>query len=311
MKERGFSLVELIVVMFIFSIIMIASGTTFQRVLFGVKSESKSVESNLDKLVGAELIRLDLEHTGFGIARNTVTPPIAWNETGVSPTHTRQLTLRSTLNNSNQTTLGWQVINCTSTIASIASQSVAGWDTVGQNNIVLLDENENFIQNTTLGSNCPAIGLYTAYPYDAGTATGCAGQYCNQITYSLGGNAPATCAPNTRNLIRTVGGGGGDPIINCVADMKVLFDLDSDGDGDIDTGAGTANLPGTTSLIIDQVKNINVYILFQIGQREQDFVFSADTTLGGEIAFDTAAIPNFTEYRWKVIKLTGRPMGWQ
>lgn len=312
MKERGFSLVELMLVMLLFSIIMIASGTTFQRILFGVKSESKSVESNQEKLLGAELIRLDLEHTGFGIARDTPDLPIVWNESGASPAQVRQLTLRSTLNNSNQATIGWHVINCT-TGSLISAQRVAWGGNVGQNTIVLLDENENFLANTTLNpGTCPSSGLYTAYPYDNTVVDGCAasGQFCNQVVYSLGGATPASCAPNTRNLIRTVGGGGGDPVINCVADMKVLFDLDTDLDGLVDI-AGINVLPGGTSAIIDQVKNIDVYVLFQIGQREQNFTFSADTTLGGEIAFDTAGIANFTDYRWKVIKLSGRPMGWQ
>lgn len=313
MKAKGFTLVEMVITILIMSIIMALSGNTFKRVLFGVKEESKSMESNQDKLLGLELIRLDLEHAGFGIARNTTGKPIEWTDAS------RQLTLRSTLNNTNQNTLGWHMANCTTGL-SISSKEVASGGTGLSSNIVLLDQDKNFVSNTTFASNCPDTKPYLAYPYDNTVANGCdaalggaAGQqYCNRVVYELVATTLDTCAAGTKTLSRRVGAAAsGDPILNCVADIIVRFDLDTNSDGTIDSN-DTATLPGTTSAIIDQVQNIDVFILQQIGQKDREFTFTGNLTLGlpAGVTFSTAGITDFNKYRWKVLKLSGKPMSW-
>ncbi len=314
MKAKGFTLVEMVITILIMSIIMGLSGNTFKRVLFGVKEESKSMESNQDKLLGLELIRLDLEHLGFGIARNTTGKPVEWTDAS------RQLTLRSTLNNTNQDTLGWHMINCTSNIVTLSSQEVASGGTGLSTDIVLLDQDKNFVSNTTYGDTCPDTKPYLAYPYDNTVTNGCGAalggaageQYCNRVVYELTATTLATCAPGTKTLTRKVGAAAsGDPILNCVADIIVRFDLDTNGDDTIDSN-DTAVPPGTTSAIIDQVKNVDVFILQQIGQKDLEFTFTGDLTLGlpAAVTFNTAGITDFNKYRWKVIKLSGKPMSW-
>ncbi|MHB8150303.1 MAG: PulJ/GspJ family protein [Desulfobulbia bacterium] len=314
MKEKGFTLVEVVITMLIISIIMAISGTAFKRVLFGVKEQTKSVESNQDKLLGLELFRLDLEHVGFGIARNTTAPPLAWTDAS------RQFTLRSTLNNTNQTTLGWHMANCTSPGLSISNQTVASGGTGLSGNIVLLGQDKSFQSNTTFASNCPDIKPYFAFPYDNAVTNGCGAtlggvageQYCNRIVYELGATTLDTCAPGTSTLYRKVGADNpGDSALNCVADIIVRFDLDTNIDGTIDVNDSAA-LPASTSAIIDQVRNIDVFVLQQIGQRDQEYTFAGDITLGlpAGVAFNTAGITEFNKYRWKVLKLSGKPMSW-
>ena len=316
MKERGFSIIELVIAMFIVSILIVLAGMSFDRILFGVRSESHSTQSGIESLVGLELFRLDLEHLGFGIARDTVNFPVEWVE-GATPAD-RLLTLRSTLNNSNTDTIGWFLYDCT-TAGTYAARQVAGGGTGLNNTIVVLDQNRNFVENNNRASgSCPAtLQVLTGYPYDGTIANGCGGsaQVCTQITYRLSTlpNDLSTCAPGTRNLLRVVGAGTGNPVLNCVADFKARFDLDDDENGTVEID-NTAVLPGNTADIIDRLRNVDVYVLMQVGIRRKEVTavagFTGTTTIDG-VTFDTSGITNFNNYQWKTLKLSGKPMSWQ
>lgn len=316
MKERGFTIIELVIAMFIVCILIVLAGMSFDRILFGVRSESHSTQSGIESLVGLELFRLDLEHLGFGIARDTANFPVEWVE-GATPAD-RRLTLRSTLNNTNADTIGWFLYDCT-TAGSYAARQIAGGGTGLNNTIVVLDQNRNFVENNNRASgSCPApLQVYTGYPYDGTILDGCGGsaQVCTQITYRLSGTQLLnTCAPGTRNLLRAVGADpGGNPVLNCVADFKVRFDLDDDENGTVEID-NTAVLPGNTADIIDRLRNVDVYILMQVGLRRKEVTavagFTGTTTLDG-VTFDTSGITNFNNYQWKTLKLSGKPMSWQ
>jgi type IV pilus assembly protein PilW len=317
MKDRGFTIIELIIAMFIVSVLLVLTAMSFDRILFGVRSETSSAEGGIERLVGLQLLRLDLEHLGFGIARDTADPPVAWTE-GAGPAN-RLLTLRSTLNNSNPGTIGWFLYDCTAG-GSYTARQVASGGTGLNNTIVVLDQNRAFVENNNRATgNCPAgIQVLTGYPYDGTVANGCStsAQWCNQTTYRLSvGQDLSTCAPGTRNLLRAVGASAGNPVLNCVADFKVRFDLDSDENGTVETN-NTTLLPATTADIIDQVRNVDIYILVQVGLRRIEAsgsdraLFSGTTTLDG-VTFDTAGIPDFNNYQWKTLKFSGKPMSWQ
>lgn len=324
MKDHGFSVIELVIAMFIVSILIVLTGMSFDRILYGVKSESHSAGSGIEKLVGLELFRLDLEHLGFGIARDTIDPPVAWTE-GAGPAN-RLLTLRSTLNNSNAATIGWFLYDC-SAGGSYATKQVSTGGTGLNNTIVLMDRSRAFVENNnrTTGA-CPAgQQVLLGYPYDssilannaANDGCGLSAQICTQITYSLSATQTlSTCAPGTRNLLRAVGASAGNPVLNCVADFKVRFDLDNDKNGTVETDNALAP-PATTADIMDKVKNVDVYILMQVGierkASSQPFVggtFTGTTTLDG-VPFDTAGITGFNNYQWKTLKLSGKPMSWR
>lgn len=114
------------------------------------------------------------------------------------------------------------------------------------------------------------------------------------------GNAmPSQCAPNTGVLYKaTVNHADGGltelPVLDCVADMQVVYERD--------TGGPTSDLTGLNAQDIrTQVKEVWVYILAHEGQRDPNYIspnpilVGPDTALGRNV--DVSANIN---YRWKV-----------
>jgi hypothetical protein len=104
------------------------------------------------------------------------------------------------------------------------------------------------------------------------------------------------------------------PLLDCVADMQVVFLLDRDGDGVIesyvdvltDTVTG-ANL--TAEQIRNQVKEVRVYILAHEGQMDRSYTHPATDIYVGEpgIGGRTFSIGANVHYRWKLYTLIVKP----
>ncbi len=131
------------------------------------------------------------------------------------------------------------------------------------------------------------------------------------------------------------------PILDCAADMQVVFGLDmnalsaiedwtigtiSNGDGSViaDTGgvelAAIADVTATLadpSLLRSRIKEVRIYILAHEGQLDVNYTFNnfsgCPTCITvGESAllgrnFDLSAIANYLNYRWKVYTLIVKP----
>ena len=291
-----------------------ASYITYINLLKGFKSGSKEIESQIEKVVGLELLRLDLEHAGFGIGVDQTDLPLEWDETD------KKLTIRSTLNNSNQQTFGWLMVNCSS--GSWPEDYVDSRENTSNTNIVFLDVySKNFVANMDF-LTCPGSGIYLGFPVQDsvadGTGNGCFTQWCNIITYSLSSSQNiSTCNPNTQNLVRKTGSsalndGTGTPILNCVADFQVRFDLDTDGDNVVDS-TNSDSIPTTATDLRAQVRRVNVYILVQEGEKNSDFEYqnAQDCETGKCVYIDEVELKlpeDYIHYKWKVIKLSVKPM---
>ncbi len=66
-NQRGFTLIELILTMAIFLIVIIIAAQTFNSVVTQSGKVSKSEESNIEGVIGLEVMRHDLEQAGFGL----------------------------------------------------------------------------------------------------------------------------------------------------------------------------------------------------------------------------------------------------
>lgn len=65
--DHGYTLVELVVVILIFSIVMTLISVSFNRIVTSSGQLVKSVETDIGGLIGLELLRCDLEMAGFGL----------------------------------------------------------------------------------------------------------------------------------------------------------------------------------------------------------------------------------------------------
>ena len=294
--KQGFTLVELLVTIVITLILLTAIYAAYLKLLKGFKLESASSKKQTEIFTGTELLRLDLEHAGFGISTNETSPVIEWNSAN------KTLVIRSTLNNTNKKTIGWALVDCSNGTPYILTGNI---DNSAE--VVFLDSNKNFISTGNLTS-CPANKILLAFPYDKNVSNGCSVQYCNKIEYKLSQNQNLSqCNPNTKNLLRAVGNSSGTPILTCVADFKVTFDYDSNGDGKISAGERNQTFSSFSCLFNDCKKlgGINVYLLVQEGRKDVNYRFTGSTTIDGI----SLSLPSgYEHYRWKVIKISVKPM---
>ena len=66
-NSKGFTLVEMIVVMAVFIVVIVISGEVFQTVLQQTSKVFRSEESNIEGIVGLEVFRHDLQQAGYGL----------------------------------------------------------------------------------------------------------------------------------------------------------------------------------------------------------------------------------------------------
>jgi prepilin-type N-terminal cleavage/methylation domain-containing protein len=72
-SNQGFTLIELIVVMAVFIVVIMITGDSFNRILTQSLKLGRMEESNIEGVVGLEMMRHDLEQAGFAL-------PFAWHE---------------------------------------------------------------------------------------------------------------------------------------------------------------------------------------------------------------------------------------
>lgn len=146
----------------------------------------------------------------------------------------------------------------------------------------------------------------------------------NRVDYYLkkpDSNFPERCYENSYILYRsTINQSDGkrneiEPLMDCVMNFQVAFGLDTNGDRNIDTwetdlnSLADSNANGIADEIRQQVKQVNVSILFHEGKRDENFQFSGSLNFS-----DVAALGNFTptgdavHYRWKVLQISVKPM---
>jgi hypothetical protein len=141
----------------------------------------------------------------------------------------------------------------------------------------------------------------------------------NRADYYIltGAVVPGRCAPNTGVLVRSVvkqtdgtydANEGPLPLLDCVADMKVLYRLDTDANGSIDqTSDNISTL--TADKIRKQVREVRIYILAHEGQKDTEFSYGLNTIPVGEfgLAHNFAVGTALKNYRWKLYIVVVQP----
>jgi type IV pilus assembly protein PilW len=134
-------------------------------------------------------------------------------------------------------------------------------------------------------------------------------------------NMPVRCAPNTGILYKAVMGQDAaqtrdlQPIIDCVADMQVIFSLDNDNDGYFQNGVGgdtysddISDLGSMTAQNIrTQVKEVRVYILTHEGGRDRNYSHVSPIYVGEPGLGRSVNLGANLNYRWKVYQMIVKP----
>lgn len=396
-KQSGFSLVELIITMTVFVMAMAAATSIFVPMLTQFKQQSKIAESQVERLVGLDILRRDIEQAGFGLpwvipAGVTYQETIADMATGWvdrdyndgppnNPARGDELgdpacnppaairngdNVAGTLNNSdvliikatsiatNDAASKWTYL----TGAAGGGHLVNMWGSSledlnnGDRVIVIIpmrgETNQRILVNSAgnFSVQFNDAGLPAAYApsterdvflvYGVDPDTDLRMPF-NRADYYVerpagAGEMPPRCAQNTGVLYKgVVNQTNGEKtqirLLECVADMQVIFGWDADEDGDFENpgiipGSADAWLEDlniyTAAEIREHLKEVRVYILAHEGQRDSGYDFNGFTgtcstcVMVGEFGLGkdvdlAAVIPDYQEYRWKVYMVIVKP----
>lgn len=391
---RGFTLVEILVVMAIFLIVMGITGSAFNLIMKQSIHQSKIAGSNIEGVIGLEIMRRDLASAGFGLP---------WS-CPVSYTEAPALTLAATYNDATATTMlpravsggndvdltpddpttllegsDYLVVRASSIGTTQAAQrwsymnytgmtkpspfSPKTWSSENLNDddqVIVVSVNmsgefsKDLVVNGTSFSTTydtltnfePQASKVTHFVYGVTSqdpnATPLRMPF-NRADYFVRRPAasetlkiPNRCAPNTgilfKGLLNQKDGTFNDtaghsranelPLLDCVADMQVVYSLQSAVTGVVtDTGAlvDAAAQPLTAAQIRTDLKAIQVYVLTHEGGRDQGYTYpkqfiavgpSADgevTGTGRSFDLQTIIGTDWRQYRWKVYRMLVNP----
>lgn len=371
--NKGFSLVELIVVMAIFVIVVGISGYAFNTLLIQGGMQGRSSAANAEALVGLDLLRKDLSHAGFGLLWSyPTTPPTiseppnnpavtgapSLSEPSSAPPHAvvssecsvevggaavastnhpgpNYLAIRSALADPAADTKRWSYSIYTS---AAGKQLIRTWGGGGD----LQPGDQVVVLNATFSKDLgPDKRLVTRADTGAfstsvsGTPlkfsdTNFAPQTIldNYLIYKIGANpsrpfsrtdyylrgygtgtTPDRCAPNTGFLAKGVVASAGNgyteyPLLDCVADMQILYNL---GGGSYATAVST----WSAADLRKNLQEVQVYILTHEGGKDRNYSFPSTSIVvgrgtGSGRSFDLSGIigSDYKYYRWKVYLLS-------
>lgn len=422
LNNKGFTLVEMIVVTAIFVVVIMIAGDAFKTILTQSSKLAKSEESNIEGVVGLEMLRHDLEQGGFGLPFSFDTPPIIYTEAAFNPykindapsnvprafavgnnvaaatdnsstnggtfgvlAGTDYLAIKATSVGGNDASQKWTYLTYSS-LGRPAKLWPSGnfksgdrlimlrrtFQDTGYTNQLAYDTSNPYSYSVNLATSgyptgfAPTLPTEIFYVYGlrskpSGTDPGI-GMPFNRVDYfvatpsSSDSQVPSTCAPGgavgvlyRANVNHKASGGGAltyMPILDCVADMQVVFgwdladssgnlvtDANTMGDGHIDTwsNADGSSVTSDLSLDINQIKSqvqtamtdpghirtklklIKVYILAQNGKKDTNYTSPATINIGdpGEASLTRPGgfpiTSDMQNYRWKVYRIVVKP----
>lgn len=372
LSANGFTLIELIIVMALFMGIIIISSQVFNTILAQSSLQSKSSQSEIQGVIGLEVMRSDLEHAGYGLpwllsfvaefdegqaAVGELAPGIdtksfndKYNTTSdtnkvpravqaaASTTDGRDyLVIKSILAGMSDTTKKWAYID-----GLDASSSIKLWganDFAINERVITIESRTKMLIGTSTASadfsyklTAPnmtppkAVSPSTAnfqpqtdtavyIVYGVSPASDLRVPY-NRLDYyvKLPATMPSRCAPGTGILYKalmnhTDGKFTEYPLVECVADMQVVFSLDTNGDGGVDLHVSENGLSGLSAKEIrEQLKEIRVYIVAHEGGKDPGYSHSSANIIVGEgngrtLDLSALAGSGYKNYRWKTYKL--------
>lgn len=342
-RESGFSLLELMIALAIVAFVLAAASTFFIGVVKQYKVQTKITESNVEGILGLELLRQDLESLGYGLPWNNL-PSYSeaasgiLNDAGAAPRAVVSLDPSPHgINNGSD----YLVIKS----ARVGMDNAAGkWTTLragaitrdwgsaeedlapGDRVIVLSPGGSTTDQRVlltpaagadfgNLSAFVPGDAFRTNIVYGIGSSASTRFPF-NRADYNIVGDSeyptPRHCAPITGTLVKRVvkhSDGTLDtalPLLDCVADLQVVFGTDNNADGVVEWSTDVSSLSAED--LRTQLVEVRVHILAQSGQRDDSYTFPQDNVyVGSEGAGRTFPLGGHRNYRWKQYTIVVRP----
>ncbi|OGU06285.1 MAG: hypothetical protein A2075_06735 [Geobacteraceae bacterium GWC2_58_44] len=388
--DKGYTLVELIVVMGIFVIVLVISSYAFEQILSTSARQSKSAESNIDGIIGFEQVRHDVEHAGYGLPWSIQNPIEAYKECDValgalaegvdseafndvppnlprailSGTSSKEvngaagshaglgpdyLVVKSSIAAIDTATKKWSYVNYSSGGNSFIKKWGTSADVADNDRVITLST--TFTQaglptrQLVTDDVTPAAGFFysvNGVNPPAAFQPGDASQFYigyvvsrqtlkmpyNRADYYIDRPAdmPGRCNPNTGLLFKAVANHADDaftpyPLVDCVGDMQVEFELDPNGNGNT---VFTENLLGLSpEQIRAQVKTVRIFFLSHEGRKDTGFKYPetnpAKVLQVGDLKRQSSGRiwssanmlavfgSDWRNYRWKIHTIAVRP----
>ncbi len=384
--KRGFSLAELVVVMGIFMVVMMITASTFKTVANQAAQQSKSVETQIEGIIGLEILRADIEQAGFGLpwVFQTTTPPVTYTEadvtssipasfwpSGWSPKSfndapgnppravlsgdttfnkdslnigSKYLVIKSTGATTNNTSRKWTNLAYANGTKTIRTWGSSARDLSATDRVIVV---KNLLNTTppTRQLRASSSTVYSAtfnlystltYPHLDGDTFEIYGidpsnalkMPFNRADFYVrrpsASEVPKDCADSAgvgilyKSTVNHSNAGLslGTPLLDCVADMQVVYGLDTSGAGVVNSY--TSDPLATAEEVRTQLREIRIYILAQEGSKDRLFSYPSETIMVGEVLNgvqrgrvfslkDRIGATIYKNYRWKVYTIVVRP----
>lgn len=99
--DKGFSLIELIIVMGLLGILLAIATRNFTILLSSLKTTSKVAETEIEEIVGLDILRQDIEHAGYGLPWDIDTGN--WGDISYSEAASQNICSSNNISNYNDT----------------------------------------------------------------------------------------------------------------------------------------------------------------------------------------------------------------
>jgi len=346
-RNAAFSLLELMIAMAIVMVVLYAAISFFIVSVRQYKVQTKITETHMEGVLGLELFRQDLESLGYGLPWNNLvayTERTGVNAAIVALTDSPNAP-RAVLSVNNPTftvnNSDYLVIKSARVGMSVAAGK---WTTLTQANVkrtwnpaVENLANSDYVIVLELGNtNANRRSLrtsgtfYTQFnntagyvpvePYSANIVYGIdnviPARPFNRAEYYIDNTAtPQRCAPNTGVLVKAVVAHDGNgttptllPLLDCVADMQVVYGLDNNADGAVEAWSSDISSGMTAADIRTQLVEVRVHILAQEGQRDDSYTTPSNTIfVGSQGVGRNFDVSGYRNYRWKQSSIVVKP----
>ncbi|OPY75941.1 MAG: hypothetical protein A4E65_03342 [Syntrophorhabdus sp. PtaU1.Bin153] len=355
--QEGISIIEMMITMTLVVIVLCLNTNTFGVIFKYSRQTNQAVGAQMDRAVGFEMLRIDLEQAGYGLPwsfQNTITyqeassagyndapsgePRALVSGNGVGYKGSDYLVIKSTTVGMSDTSQRWTYITDGVVPHSWGSNDLENGDRVivvspqaqgGTYGKRLIMDGANFFTtfsttSFTAGFSPPTGERYVIYGVDKDTDLR---RPFNRADYYIASPSKGArtddsdgCAPNTGILYKaTLNHGDGDlsagmPLVDCVADMQVVYGLDTDNNGAIESRVNDISSLSASD-IRAQVREVRVYVLSHEGPVDPGFRYPNANVMVGESAslgrtFNLSTIgTKWQNYRWKVSTLVVRTRG--